>query len=229
MESRFGLLFQIIDRSYVHRIRKERGYNVNPWDTHNRFIISHNLVKDEEYAADLRSWLGRDLVRPRTLLILDEAHHAAPASGGTTRSPRSSPDVSWSSHRSSSTGSSSPPRPITAIPTASDAHGHPRPPAVLPGSPGPSPGTRPGAYLPTEGRPRDTRDRLPSTGGRTGRIPAPVKGTPELELAAKLEDYCSLRESRLRDQPLKVRNASAFLKSGLQQRLLSSVEAFWRR
>ena len=67
METRFGLLFQIIDRSYVHRIRKERGYNVNPWDTHNRFIISHNLVKDEEYAADLRSWLGRDLVRPRTL------------------------------------------------------------------------------------------------------------------------------------------------------------------
>ena len=60
------------------------------------------------------------------------------------------------------------------------------------------------------------------------RIPAPVKGTPELELAAKLEDYCSLREERLRDQPLKVRNASAFLKSGLQQRLLSSVEAFWR-
>jgi SNF2 family DNA or RNA helicase len=83
MESRFGLLFQIIDRAYVHRIRKERGFSVNPWATHNRFIISHNLVKDEEYAADLRSWLGRDLVRPRSLLILDEAHHAAPASTGT--------------------------------------------------------------------------------------------------------------------------------------------------
>ena len=27
---------------------------------------------------------------------------------------------------------------------------------------------------------------------------------------------------------MKIRNASAFLKSGLQQRLLSSVEAFWR-
>ena len=62
MESRFGLLFQIIDRAYVHRIRKERGYNVNPWGTHNRFIISHNLIKDEEYASDLRNWLGRDLV-----------------------------------------------------------------------------------------------------------------------------------------------------------------------
>ncbi len=82
MDSRFGLLFQIIDRAYVHRIRKERGYNVNPWGTHNRFIISHNLIKDEEYASDLRNWLGRDLVRPRSLLILDEAHHAAPAAAG---------------------------------------------------------------------------------------------------------------------------------------------------
>ena len=59
-------------------------------------------------------------------------------------------------------------------------------------------------------------------------IPAPVKGTPELELAARLETFCALREERLAAQPVKVRNASAFLRSGLQQRLLSSVEAFWR-
>src|SRR4051812_24788675 len=82
MENRFGLLFQVVDRAFVHRIRKERGFNVNPWATHNRFIISHNLIKDEEYAADLRGWLGRDLVRPRSMLILDEAHHAAPAAAG---------------------------------------------------------------------------------------------------------------------------------------------------
>jgi len=59
-------------------------------------------------------------------------------------------------------------------------------------------------------------------------IQAPVKGTPELELANKLEAYCALRDGRLRDEPVKIRNASAFLKSGLQRRLLSSVEAFWR-
>ncbi len=59
-------------------------------------------------------------------------------------------------------------------------------------------------------------------------IAAPVKGTPELELADKLEAYCALREARLRDEPVRIRNASAFLRSGLQQRLLSSVEAFWR-
>ena len=59
-------------------------------------------------------------------------------------------------------------------------------------------------------------------------IKAPVKGTPELELADKLEAYCALREDRLHDEPMRIRNASAFLRSGLQQRLLSSVEAFWR-
>ncbi len=46
MEDRFGLLFQIIDRAYVHRIRKERGFNVNPWSTNNQFLISHNLIKE---------------------------------------------------------------------------------------------------------------------------------------------------------------------------------------
>jgi hypothetical protein len=59
-------------------------------------------------------------------------------------------------------------------------------------------------------------------------ISAPIKGTPELELAAKLVTYCTLREERLAAEPVKVRNASAFLRSGLQQRLLSSTEAFWR-
>jgi hypothetical protein len=34
---------------------------------------------DEAYVAGLRDWLGP--LRPQSLLILDEAHHAAPASG----------------------------------------------------------------------------------------------------------------------------------------------------
>src|SRR5262249_23496513 len=47
--------------------------------THTRFIISHALLRDEEYAAPLRDWLGE--FEPGSLLILDEAHNAAPASG----------------------------------------------------------------------------------------------------------------------------------------------------
>src|SRR5690606_15154825 len=42
--------------------------------------ISHALLHDEEYAGPLRAWLG-DFC-PGSLLILDEAHHAAPASAG---------------------------------------------------------------------------------------------------------------------------------------------------
>jgi SNF2 family DNA or RNA helicase len=39
MESRFGLSFQILDRAYIARVRQERGYSVNPWSTHPRFLV----------------------------------------------------------------------------------------------------------------------------------------------------------------------------------------------
>ncbi len=78
LESRFGLTFEIFDRAYMERIRRERGHRVNAWETFPRFLISHKLLIDETYAAPLRLWL--DNLRPGSLLILDEAHHAAPAS-----------------------------------------------------------------------------------------------------------------------------------------------------
>ncbi len=79
MEQRFGLTFVIYDRDFVSRVRRERGWAINPWKTHTRFIISQALVRDEAYAAPLRDWLGA--FASRTLLILDEAHNVAPASG----------------------------------------------------------------------------------------------------------------------------------------------------
>ena len=43
--------------------------------------MSHRLLIDEAYAADLRAWLSETgPIRPKSLLIFDEAHHA-PASG----------------------------------------------------------------------------------------------------------------------------------------------------
>jgi hypothetical protein len=78
MESRFGLVFQIFDRDFVAARRRERGYGINPWTTHTRFIISHALLRDEAYAAPLRDWLGS--FSAGSMLILDEAHNAAPAS-----------------------------------------------------------------------------------------------------------------------------------------------------
>ena len=75
LESRFGLVFEILDRAYIERVRRERGYSVNPWETFPRFLISHKLLIDETYSGPLRNWL--DNLRPGSLLILDEAHHAA--------------------------------------------------------------------------------------------------------------------------------------------------------
>jgi hypothetical protein len=69
LEERFGLVFEVLDRAYVSRLRRERGFGVNPWRTHSRFLVSHNLLIDPAYADPLREWLGPLL--PGSLLILD--------------------------------------------------------------------------------------------------------------------------------------------------------------
>ncbi len=78
MQRRFGLRFEVMTQKFVAYRRQERGFGVNPWSTHNRFIISHQLLRRPEYRDTLLAHLG-----PRarkSLLILDEAHAAAPAS-----------------------------------------------------------------------------------------------------------------------------------------------------
>ena len=80
LEAKFGLTFTIVDREHIANMRRIHGFGVNPWMTGARFIISHRLLTEEGYIAGLRDdILGA--FRPRALLILDEAHHAAPASG----------------------------------------------------------------------------------------------------------------------------------------------------
>ncbi|WP_425336541.1 DISARM system SNF2-like helicase DrmD [Synechococcus elongatus] len=82
MQNRFGLAFTVMDRAYMAQVRRERGYSTNPWSTHSRFLISHSLLREETYAAPLRDWLdaGDGETATPALLILDEAHNAAPAS-----------------------------------------------------------------------------------------------------------------------------------------------------
>lgn len=78
MQRRFGLRFEVMTQKFVAYRRQERGFGVNPWSTHNRFIVSHQLLRRPEYLDPLLAHLG-----PRahkSLLILDEAHVAAPAS-----------------------------------------------------------------------------------------------------------------------------------------------------
>ena len=79
MEARFGLSFIIVDRDYAAAVRRQRGYAANPWQTGSRFLVSHRLLADPAYRDGLVGWLGE--FKAKSVLILDEAHHAAPASG----------------------------------------------------------------------------------------------------------------------------------------------------
>ncbi len=79
MEARFGLSFNIVDRDYAAAVRRRRGYAAHPWRTGSRFLVSHRLLADPAYRDGLVGWLGE--FKAKSVLILDEAHHAAPASG----------------------------------------------------------------------------------------------------------------------------------------------------
>ncbi|NBB24803.1 ATP-dependent helicase [Porphyrobacter sp. SLTP] len=80
LAAKFGLSFEIIDRDLLAELRRKRGFGVNPWAAGSRFILSHKLLGDEAYTSGLREILGS--FQARSLLILDEAHHCAPAGGG---------------------------------------------------------------------------------------------------------------------------------------------------
>jgi superfamily II DNA/RNA helicase len=79
MFQKFGLHFEVMSRAFVAQRRKERGFAVNPWATHQRFIVSHQLLRRPEYRDPLLNLLGERA--RKSLLILDEAHVAAPANG----------------------------------------------------------------------------------------------------------------------------------------------------
>ena len=78
MMRRFGLRFEVMSRQFIGSRRRERGFGINPWATHNRFIVSHPLIRRPEYRDPLLAHLGHRA--EKGLLILDEAHVAAPAS-----------------------------------------------------------------------------------------------------------------------------------------------------
>lgn len=78
MKRRFGLHFEVYNRHFVTRRRQERGFGVNPWATHTRFIVSYHTVRRPEHRDPLIQHLG-DRTQ-KSLLILDEAHTVAPSS-----------------------------------------------------------------------------------------------------------------------------------------------------
>ena len=228
LEDRFGLLFEILDRAYVSRMRRERGFGVNPWRTHSRFLISHNLLIDPAYADPLREWLGETL--PGSLLILDEAHHAAPSSGGRygieTKITRAVRDLGGRfEHR--------------LFLSATPHNGHSNSFSTLLELLDPYRFTR---GVKVRGKSdleqvmvrRLKEDIRAVRGGFPRREVVPMviddlpADAPELALSRLLDRYRALREERHAKAPAKARSAAALLVVGLQQRLLSSTEAFAR-
>ena len=227
LEIRFGMVFQILDKDYIARVRRERGYGVNPWTTHTRFLVSHRLLIDEAYTATLRDWLGD--FRPGSLLILDEAHHAAPASGAKyaidSKFTRAIRDIAGRfEHRLflSATPHNGHPNSFSALLEILDPQRFCRGVTVRP-------------KLRDEVMVRRLKEDLRAIAGgfpkRTVKqldIDGLPLDTPELRLSELLDEYRELREQRLKGESKRKQAAAALLISGLQQRLLSSVEAFAR-
>jgi hypothetical protein len=188
------------------------------------WLVSHRLLIDEAYATPLRDWLGT--FRSGTLFILDEAHRAAPASGQRyaidsqiTRAMRDLAPrfehrlcLSATPHNGHSTSCSAllelldPQRFCRGVPVT------PKHREVL---------VR-----------RLKEDLRAMQGGFPARtivqidIDGRPEEAPELQLSALLDQYCALREARLQHAPKRLQAAASRLLIGLQQRLLSSIEAF---
>ena len=228
LEERFGLVFEILDRAYLTRMRRERGFGVNPWRTHSRFLVSHNLLIDPTYTDLMREWLGPML--PGSLLILDEAHHAAPASGGRygieTQFTRAVRDLAGRfEHR--------------LFLSATPHNGHSNSFSTLLELLDPYRFTR---GVKVRGRKaledvmvrRLKEDIREVQGGFPRRIVERVvidglpADAPELALSRLLDEYRTTREARFASTSRRAQASAGLLVVGLQQRLLSSIEAFAR-
>jgi SNF2 family DNA or RNA helicase len=228
LEERFGLVFEILDRVYLTRMRRERGFGVNPWRTHSRFLVSHNLLIDPTYTDLMREWLGPML--PGSLLILDEAHHAAPASAGRygieTKFTRAVRDIAGRfEHR--------------LFLSATPHNGHSNSFSTLLELLDPYRFTR---GVKVRGKKalddvmvrRLKEDIREVQGGFPKRIVERVvidglpADAPELVLSRLLDNYRTVRENRFASTSRRAQAAAGLLVVGLQQRLLSSFEAFSR-
>ncbi|RWK66044.1 DISARM system SNF2-like helicase DrmD [Mesorhizobium sp.] len=225
LAQKFGLGFTIIDRDYLAAVRRNYGFSANPWSVGSRFIISHSLLADESYSDGLIQLFGN--FRPRAMLILDEAHHAAPASGMAyatdsqfTRAVRNLAErfehrlfLSATPHNGHSNSFSSlleildPQRFTRGVPVEPD---HLDPVMVR--------------------RLKSDLLKLDVSKFPKRRIEPVVLSnlpadTPELVLSDLFEDYRSWCEAGLQGTSLA---KARFVMSGLQQRLLSSIPAFAR-
>jgi ERCC4-related helicase len=218
LAQKFGLDFTIVDREHLLETRRTRGFSANPWSIGSRFLVSHSVLADEAYMGGLRDILQE--FKPRSMFILDEAHHAAPSAGAVwatesqmTRSVRQI--AARFEHR--------------LFLSATPHNGHSNSFATLLEILDPQRFTRGIEVQPKELEPVMVR-RLKEDLRRLGqsfpeRIVEPIRisglgpDAPELRLAAMLDDYRSSSAGGSR---------ARFLFANLQQRLFSSIAAFDR-
>ena len=228
LENRFGLVFEVLDRLAMERIRQERGWAVNPWATHPRWLVSSRLLIDETYAGPLRDWLGT--LRPGSLLIFDEAHHAAPSSDNRyaidSRITRAIREIANRfEHR--------------LFLSATPHNGHSNSFSALLELLDPQRFTRGVKVRVKDLDPVMVRRLKEDIRARVGGFPKRVitqvdidglpADAPELELPRLLDEYREVRRRRVADAASRRQQAEAMLVvGGLQHRLLSSVEAFAR-
>ena len=228
LEERFGLVFEILDRDYLTRMRRERGFGVNPWRTHSRFLVSHNLLIDPTYADPMRDWLGPLL--PGSLLILDEAHHAAPSSGGRygieTKFTRAVRDLAGRfEHRLflSATPHNGHSNSFSTLLELLDPYRFTRGVKVR--------GKKALEDVMVRRLKEDIRDgpgRLPEARDRPARDRRPAGDAPELVLSQSPRRVPHRSRGALREHDAPRPGGRGLLVVGLQQRLLSSIEAFAR-
>ncbi len=227
LSSRFGLTFEILDKDYMKKVRRERGFSVNPWSTHSRFLVSHRLLIDETYAGPLRDLLGT--FRNGSLFIMDEAHHAAPSSGQ---------KYAIDSQMTRAIRDLAPRFEHRLFLSATPHNGHSNSFSALLEILDPQRFCR---GVPVTAKHRDEvivrrlkEDIREIQGGFPKRnvVQVNIDGlpsdAPELKLASLLNEYRETREERMKDEAKRKLAAAGLLIVGLQQRLLSSVEAFSR-
>jgi hypothetical protein len=227
LDSRFGLEFEIFDREYVQRIREQRGHATNPWTTHSRFLISHKLLIDASYTEPLAAMLGD--FESRAVLVLDEAHHAAPSTGS---------KYAIDSQMTRAVRDLAPRFEHRIFLSATPHNGHSNSFSALLEILDKNKFTRGEKVDPKRVRDvvirRIKSDVRAVTGGFPERVIKRIDlgdlspDTAELVLPKLLMNYAELRDKRLATAPPSIQNASNLVISGLQQRLLSSVKAFSR-
>ena len=227
MEARFGLSFTIIDRDYATAVRRQRGYAANPWRTGSFFLVSHRLLIDPVYRDGLVSWLGE--LKPKSVFILDEAHHAAPASGS-----RYAIDSAFThairgvaarfEHRIflSATPHNGHSNSFSALLEILD------PQRFLRGDPVRKADREAVMVRRLKEDIRAIRGGFPRRIVKQEDITGLPPDAPELRLSSMLAELRELREARLNQGPRSARQAGLLVLGTLQQRLLSSIAAFHR-